>query len=46
MQAKGKANLHKLTFQQFIELSHQGLWSSEVIKNLLIDLLTYLMFSS
>ena len=36
MQAKGKANFHNLTLQQFIELSHQGLWSSEVIKTLLI----------
>ena len=40
MQAKGKANLHKLSLQQFIELSHQGLWSSEVIKIVLIDYLT------
>ena len=34
MQAKGKSNLHKLTLKQFIELSHQGLWSSEVIKTI------------
>ena len=44
MQIKGKASLHKLTLEQFIELSRLGLWSSEVIKTLLIDCLTYLMF--
>ena len=45
MQAKGKANLHKLTLEQFIELSHQGLWSLEVIIKSMIDHLIYLMFS-
>ena len=45
MQAKGKANFHKLTLEQFIELSHLGLWNLEVIKTLLIDCLTFLMFS-
>ena len=34
MQAKGRSNLRKLTLQQFIELSNQGLWSSEVIKTI------------
>ena len=40
MQAKGKENFHKLTLEQFIELSHQGLWSLEVVKTLMIDILT------
>ena len=45
MQDKGKSNLRNLTLQKFIELSHQGLWSSEVIKTVLIDHFTYLMLS-